>query len=251
MANQRWNVEKYASSFSFVPSYGEDLFSLITHKGGALLDVGCGGGALSNKLAERGFAVTGMDDEGAFIESASKAYPDVRFIKANAVSFSSENKFSVAFSNAVLHWIDFSLQATALRNIYDCLEGGGEFVFEMGGRGNCALIHGAVERQCALRGYKYVNPFYYPSIGEYAALLEKVGFKITYAVMFDRLTPLVGEHGVRDWINMFLNNALSAVPQRADIAAAAEDELKESLFMGGKWHADYVRLRMRAVKPEK
>lgn len=249
MANQRWNVGEYTSSFSFVPFYGEDLFSLITHKGGALLDVGCGGGALSDKLAGRGFAVTGMDDEEAFIDSAKKAYPNVKFIRANAVSFSLKNKFSVAFSNAVLHWIDFSFQAAALKNIYDCLECGGEFVFEMGGKGNCALIHGAVERQCALRGYKYVNPFYYPTIGEYAALLEKVGFKTTYAVMFDRLTPLEGVHGVRDWINTFLNNSLSAMPERADIASAAEEDVKESLFTDGKWYADYVRLRMRAVKP--
>lgn len=249
MANQRWNVGEYTSAFSFVPSYGEDLFSLITHKEGALLDVGCGSGALSDKLAGRGFTVTGMDDEGAFIKAAKKAYPDVKFIKANAVSFSLKNKFSVAFSNAVLHWIDFSFQAAALKNIYNCLEGGGEFVFEMGGKGNCALIHGAVERQCALRGYEYVNPFYYPTIGEYAALLEKAGFKTTYAVMFDRLTPLAGEHGVRDWINMFLNGALSSFNEREDIASAAEEDVKKSLFTGGKWYADYVRLRMRAVKP--
>lgn len=248
MANQRWNVEKYSSAFSFVPSYGEDLFSLITHSGGELIDIGCGNGALSNKLAERGFSVTGIDDEERFILSASAAHPGVKFIRANAVNFSLENKFSVAFSNAVLHWIDFSDQKSALKNIYNCLKKGGEFVFEMGGKGNCALIHDAVKEQCALRGYKYKNPFYYPSIGEYSPLLESAGFKIEYAVLFDRLTPLTGEHGVRDWINMFLNNALSAFPDKEDIAVAAEESLKDKLFVGNKWYADYVRLRMRAVK---
>jgi len=248
MANQKWNVNEYISGFSFVPAYGEDLFSLITHKGGALLDVGCGSGALSGKLAERGFAVTGMDDEERFILSAAKAYPNVKFINADAVNFSFENKFSVAFSNAVLHWIDFSNQKSALKNIYNSLEGGGEFVFEMGGKGNCALIHKEVSMQCALRGRTYKNPFYYPSIGEYSALLEGAGFKITYAVMFDRFTPLVGEHGVRDWINMFLGGALSSFGDSADIALAAEENLKNKLYVGGKWYADYVRLRMRAIK---
>lgn len=248
MANQRWNVEKYSSAFSFVPSYGEDLFSLITHKGGELLDIGCGSGALSYKLAGRGFSVTGIDDEEAFVLSAAKTYPNVKFIRANAVNFSLENKFSVAFSNAVLHWIDFSDQKSALQNIYNCLKKGGEFVFEMGGKGNCALIHGAVKKQCALCGYKYKNPFYYPSIGEYSSLLESVGFKTEYAVLFDRFTPLSGSHGVRDWINMFLNNALSSVPEREDIALSAEESLKDKLFVENKWYADYVRLRIRAVK---
>jgi len=248
MANQNWNVKEYTSGFSFVPSYGEDLFSLISHGGGKLLDVGCGNGALSKKLAERGFCVTGMDDSAAFISAAKKAYPEVRFVRANAVNFSFDEKFSVAFSNAVLHWIDFSDQPSALKNIFNALESGGEFALEMGGKGNCAAIHSAVCAECAARGINYKNPFYYPSLGEYSSLMEKAGFKVEYASLFDRFTPLSGEHGVRDWINMFLKNPLSGIAEAEEIALRAEEKTKERLFVGGKWYADYVRLRIKAVK---
>lgn len=249
MANQKqWNVKEYSAAFSFVPSYGEDLFSLISHGGGKLLDVGCGNGALGEKLFERGFLVTGLDDSEKFISSAAAAHPDIKFIRADIVNFSSEEKFSVAFSNAVLHWIDEKNQLSALKNIYNSLEKGGEFVFEMGGKGNCEQIHSAVKEECAKRGISYKNPFYYPSLGEYSSLLEEAGFKVVYAVLFDRFTPLVGEHGVRDWIKMFLNNPLSACSDMEEIAIAAEERTKEKLFVGEKWFADYVRLRIRAVK---
>lgn len=34
---------------------------------------------------------------------------------------------------------------------------------------------------------------FFLNIGEYATLLEDTGFKITYAIIFDRLTELTGE----------------------------------------------------------
>lgn len=248
MANQNWNVKKYSSDFSFVPAYGEELISLISHKEGKLIDIGCGSGALSERLLERGFLVTGLDDNAGFIASASSAYPSVRFIRGNIVSFTSDEKYSVAFSNAVLHWIDEKNQPKALKNIYNCLEKGGEFVFEMGGKGNCALIHSAAAEACADMGMEYKMPFYYPSEEAYSELLSGAGFKIEYSSLFNRPTPLKGEHGVRDWINMFLGGAVKSEEKRLKIGEAAEEKLKDKLFHNGKWYADYVRLRAKAIK---
>lgn len=94
-------------------------------------------------------------------------------------------------------------------------------------------------------------PFYFPSIGEYASLLENAGFQVRYAVLFDRPTVLKGEHGLRDWIDMFVQTPFRVVANLEDIEAIksmAVNELKPVLYKNGKWYADYVRIRMKAYK---
>ena len=68
--------------------------------------------------------------------------------------------------------------------------------------------------------------------------------------MFDRPTELKGENGLSDWINMFVNNPFISVdePLKSDIIKLAVDMLYSDLCKDGIWYADYVRLRMKAVK---
>lgn len=68
----------------------------------------------------------------------------------------------------------------------------GQFVFEMGGKGNNALIHGSLCRTFERRGLIYRFPFYFPAIGEYASLMEDAGFLVRTALLFDRKTKLMG-----------------------------------------------------------
>ena len=73
-----------------------------------------------------------------------------------------------------------------------------------------------------------------------------------YATLFDRPTELTGDNGVADWIAMFERTALNCLPDestRREAALAAESAVRDRLFRDGKWYADYVRLRMKAVKP--
>ncbi|WP_298074524.1 hypothetical protein [uncultured Bacteroides sp.] len=129
--------------------------------------------------------------------------------------------------------------------------GNWEFVFEFGGHGNNQKIHGTLTRAFAEYGYCYEMPFYFPTIGEYAALLEKTGFEVHFAVLFDRLTGLKGERGLEDWINMFDRTPFLIVKteqEKAEIVDKAVEALRNDLFINGKWYADYVRLRMKAVR---
>ena len=99
-------------------------------------------------------------------------------------------------------------------------------------------------------GYCYEMPFYFPTIGEYAVLLEKTEFEVYYASLFDRLTELKGESGLRDWINMFVKTPFLIVKteqEKAEIVNKAVEALRNDLFIKGKWYADYVRIRMKAV----
>ena len=154
------------------------------------------------------------------------------------------------FSNAVLHWIDRERQADTLRCVYRALRQGGQFVFEMGGAGNAEQIHDALRQAFEKRHFPYQISFYFPSIGEYAPLLEQAGLRVTYATLFDRPTPLKGEQGMESWIRMFVKEPFAAVPtaQAEVIIREAVEALRPSLYQNGVWTADYVRLRCKAEK---
>lgn len=120
-----------------------------------------------------------------------------------------------------------------------------------GGAGNNRRIHAALALVFAQYGYLYTMPFYFPSIGEYASLLELYGFEVKYALLFDRPTVLVGEDGLKVWMQMFLKTPFAAVASASEREAmlhAAQESLRASLFLNGKWYADYVRIRMKALR---
>ena len=250
--NIQWDAEKYTSNFSFVHKYGNSVTELIeAPEGSRVLDLGCGNGALTGVLKDQGFQVIGLDDSKDLLSVAKKYFHDLEFIHADATDFSLKEQVDVVFSNAVFHWIDREKQPDMLRCVYNALKENGEFVFEFGGYGNNRLIHEALAKAFAEQGYFYQVPFYFPSIGEYASLLEQAGFEVRYAVLFDRMTELMGEDGMKDWIRMFISTpfyAVSEEAQREAIRNRAVELLKKDLYRDGKWYADYVRLRMRAIK---
>ena len=93
--------------------------------------------------------------------------------------------------------------------------------------------------------------FYFPTIGEYAPLLERHGFRVCYALLFDRPTRLAEGSDVIDWINMFIKKPFEGVDEalaetiKQDTREALRDKLVSD---DGSWYIDYVRLRMRAVR---
>ena len=124
-------------------------------------------------------------------------------------------------------------------------------MFEFGGSGNNRLIHAALERVFSEHDYAYTMPFYFPSVGEYAALLEQQGFEVKYALLFDRPTELVGENGLIEWMTMFVKTPFAAIDSPAEREAmlrAVQSLLRDALFINGKWYADYVRIRMKAIR---
>lgn len=249
--NIQWDAGKYAQDFAFVPKYGEALLALLDReKANTVLDLGCGGGALTEQLVQAGYAVCGMDADASQLKLARQRCPNVRFFQGDATDFSLETPVDAVFSNAVLHWIDRERQPDALRCISRALRAGGQFVFEMGGAGCGAQIHGALRRAFQKRGLSYYMPFYFPTVGEYTPLLEQADFRVTYATLFDRPTPLKGEQGMEGWIRMFVKEPFAAIPPMLadEIIREAVEALRPSLYQNGVWTADYVRLRCKAIK---
>ncbi len=93
-------------------------------------------------------------------------------------------------------------------------------------------------------------PWYFPSVGEYAPLLEFAGFEVKFAAHIDRPTRLEnGEEGLRHWIEMFGGYAFQPWLQnrKASLIRRWEEAARPELFPEG-WVVDYKRLRMLAVK---
>lgn len=249
--NIEWDAAKYTSQFSFVHQYGNALLDLIEGEGLSVLDLGCGNGALTRELALRGHRAEGIDASGGLLAVARANYPELRFRQGDAVRFEAESPFDAVFSNAVLHWIEREKQPELLDHVFRALKPGGQFVFEFGGYGNNARIHAALAREFEKRGLSYQMPFYFPTVGEYACLLEKSGFLVKSAWLLDRPTELAGGDGLYDWIRMFVKTPFQGLDPalEEEIVRASVSALRETLYHGGSWYADYVRLRCKAVRP--
>jgi trans-aconitate 2-methyltransferase len=245
-----WNPTLYDSKHSFVTRYGEDVITLLDPKPGErILDVGCGTGHLTHQIAERGAEVIGLDQSPAMIAEAKTNYPQLASVQADAADFRFDQPFDAVFSNAALHWI--LTPEKVIASVWEALKPGGRFVAEMGGKGNVQAIADAVHGTLAAGDYP-IPPkrWYFPTIGEYAALLEAQGFRATYMIHFDRPTLLEGEDAIGNFIRMYLPETLEGVPEAEQPAfiGQVEDALRPTLFYDDQWHADYVRLRFAAVK---
>lgn len=252
--NIQWDADRYASNFSFVPRYGSSALELLDiAPGSSVLDLGCGNGALTEALREKGFAAIGLDASTELLEVARRDHPDIEFLPGDATDFALPEPVDAVFSNAVFHWIDAERQPDMLRCVHDALKPGGQFVFEFGGHGNNRRIHATLANAFARRGYTYEMPFYFPTVGEYANLLEAAGFRVAFAALFDRPTELVGPDGLKEWIRMFVKTPFAIISSEAEREAILDqvaDDLRSELCVNGKWYADYVRLRMKALRAE-
>lgn len=211
--------------------------------GETVLDLGCGTGHLTYQIAEKGAIVTGLDSAPAMVAQARMNYPSLKFMLADATNFTLPAPVDAVFSNAVLHWVKNADGALAC--IRRALKPGGRFVAEFGGKDNIHHLLGAILAE--VPGSE--NPWYFPSIGEYATLLERNGFRVTHAFHFDRLTKLEGPRGIEDWIEMFGSGIVAGIDpqQRNAVYQRIVERLRPTLFRDGTWFADYVRLRVAAV----
>jgi trans-aconitate methyltransferase len=246
-----WNATLYDQKHSFVFGYGRELISLLEPRPGErILDVGCGTGHLTKLIDDSGARAVGMDSSPSMVEAARSRYPGLTFVLADAREFSFPEPFDAVFSNATLHWVTEAERAATC--ISNALKSGGRFVAEFGGKGNVASILAAVQQSLwELARAEVDHGFYFPSIGEYATLLEEHGLSVRRALLFDRPTRLEdGENGLRNWILVFGKTMFRDIPGEVEeqVFNRVEDKLRSTLFTQGAWFADYRRLRVVAYK---
>ena len=242
-STSQWDAADYARVGGFVPALGQAALELLDPQPGeAILDVGCGDGALTQKILERGASVVGIDNSLSMVGAARARGLDARLMDAAQLKFG--EAFDAVFSNATLHWV--LDKERAARAIWFALKAGGRFAGEMGGEGNLAVLRQALDDELVARGFgpPTFAANWYPSVEEFVALYEAAGFRDIDARLIERPTPL--EHGVAAWVLTFRAGWLdrAGVPddERQTIADAVAARVGTEI-------ADYVRLRFIMRKP--
>lgn len=252
-----WDARRYEQQYSFVWSLAAGLVELLDPQPGEhILDLGCGTGQLTEMIARSGAEVIGMDRDETMIAQAREHDPQIRFEVADAAHFTLaslqvEAPFDAIFSNAALHWMKPPEAVVAC--MAQALRPGGRLVAEFGGKDNIAAVSNALTTaldEGGHREWRAIYPWYFPSIGEYASLLEAHGFRVTSAAHFDRPTELKGENGMENWVQMFGQRFLHLAPEegRPAILRRVEELARPTLYRNGRWWADYRRLRIMAVR---
>lgn len=249
-----WQAELYDKKLDFVSEYGKGVVEVLSPKQGEhILDLGCGTGELAAQISEAGASVIGIDLSIEMIQAAQKKYSGIQFSVGDAENFKLQTQVDAVFSNAALHWM--KRPERVIRCVWDALKPGGRFVAEFGGQGNVEEVVAAtsvvLKRDYGIDATQ-LNPWYFPSIAQYTTLLEQQGFRVTYAVHFDRPTQMKdGDNGLNIWLTGMSDDFFKSftVQQKAEVIKKIEDEAREKLFIDGNWYVDYKRLRVAAIKP--
>lgn len=252
MCAEKWDAALYDVKHAFVWEKAKGVVELLAAQPGErILDLGCGTGALTSEIAATGAEVVGVDRSSEMIDEARKKFPRLRFEVSDARTLPFPAEFDAVFSNAALHWIPEAEPVVA--GIVRALRPNGRFVAEFGGKGNVSNVVTALESALTQVGISPdgANPWFFPSIAEYTALIEKHGLETREAALFDRPTKLEdGELGFATWVCMFCASFLDRVPEdkREQFLRTAEKFARPALWKSDHWELDYRRLRILAHK---
>jgi SAM-dependent methyltransferase len=246
---QTWDAQAYGENGSFVHELASGVVDwLAAQPGEEILDLGCGDGQLSVRLAAGGAKVRGVDASAGMVESARSRGVAAEQGSAEALPFG-EARFDAVFSNAVLHWVRD--QDAMMREVHRVLRPGGRFVAEMGGYGNVAAILVGLTAVLARHGYENLEDGvnYYPTAEAYTRRLNRHGFQVQRIALIPRPTPLA-KGGMKGWLRTFRSGVLAGLPE--GIRETVVDETTALLATAlrdeeGNWIADYVRLRFVAT----
>lgn len=245
---QRWDPQQYAHNARFVSELGAPVLDLLAPRAGErILDLGCGDGVLTAKLAELGCEVVGVDGSAAQVAATRRLGVKAQVMDGERLTF--DREFDAVFSNAALHWMRDPDRV--IDGVRRALRTGGRFVAEMGGYGNVQKIKTALIAALERRGIdgNAADPWYFPSVKEYSSRLTDAGFNVNFIALIPRPTPLPGD--VAGWLETFAQSFTASLA--AGERAAYIDEVREALSpalrdANGAWTADYVRLRFSATK---
>jgi SAM-dependent methyltransferase len=246
---QAWDPERYARNARYVADLAAPAVELLAARPGErILDLGCGDGALTERLVALGCDVVGIDGSAEQVAAARRRGVDARVMDGRRLDFSAE--FDAVFTNMALHWMVPA--DDVIDGVWRALRRGGRFVGQFGGRGCIATVVEAIHAALARRGLdgRLLNPWYFPGADDYAGRLEARGFRVDVIALARRPTALPGDY--RDFMDTFGDAFTSAVApsERRTLVDEIQESLRPRLLDPARgWIADYVVLRFAAGKP--
>jgi len=241
----QWNPDSYNQHTAFVSELALPVIDLLAPQPGELiLDAGCGEGTLAREIRRRGAEVIGIDTSAEMVAAARANGIEAQVASVTDLPF--VNTFDAVFSNAMLHWVKDA--EGAVTQIARSLKPGGRFVAEFGGEGNAYHLVDAMKRAFSAHPEwgAFENPWYFPSIEEYATLLQSAGFAVESIELIPRPTPM---DDIIHWLDIFANGVTEHLSREEFEVFKREcrDILRPILYREDEgWIIDYVRLRLKA-----
>lgn len=175
-----------------------------------ILDLGCGPGLYSTKLAQRGHSVTGVDFSFNSIqyakEAASRKKLNIAYRHQNYLELEDENKYDLV----LLIFTDFGVltpdqRQTLLTNIYRALKPGGTFIFDALNDNYQGNVVGSKDWELSEKGFWRDTP--------YLALTESFYYE-KQKVTLNQHTVIDQTRGIevyRFWMHTFSHADLGAI----------------------------------------
>lgn len=242
-----WNADDYNKHADFVSDLAFPVIELLNpQQNERILDLDCGEGTLAIEIEKFSTKVVAVDFSGSMVEKTKEKGIEAYVMSATELPF--EDEFDAVFSNAVLHWI--KEPETAIKKISAALKAGGRFITEFGGYGNIKYLTDAMQEVFDRHEEygEFKNPWYFPKVADYQAFLEANGFTVDYIELIPRPTKV---DDIANWLDIFANGIISHLTKKQQERFKQEviALLKPKIYSEKEgWIADYVRLRLKAIK---
>lgn len=251
--------EKYARASRPQREWGGDLIGGLSLRGDeAILDLGCGDGALTERLAAlvpKG-RVVGIDASEGMIRAAEKrAGGNLSFVRMDIRDLGFREQFDLIFSNAALHWVKD--HERLLRRAREALKLGGRLAWDFGCAGNCANLIATVREQMARPAFQpyFVDfewPWTMPAPADYARLAAACGFPDAEIAELNRDRHFASAGEMIRWIDQpCIVPFLAHLPESARPAfrrAVIDQMLGRTREPGGTYFETFRRIRLAAVR---
>jgi trans-aconitate methyltransferase len=176
--------EEYRKASAHQKEWGDRLIQSLDLKGDErVLDLGCGDGELTARLALRvpQGSVLGIDASQGMIAAAGRHRAhNLRFALQDINALDYEDAFDLVFSNATLHWVKG--HQALLGRVCRALRSGGALRFNFAGDGNCTHLLAVLGKAMALPAYRsffddFDWPWFMPTVEQYQDLVRQHAFR--------------------------------------------------------------------------
>jgi trans-aconitate methyltransferase len=256
--NDKWDAEDYARSSSAQENWANELIEKLSLKGNEnILDIGCGDGRITYKLAQaiKFGSVVGIDQSESMVSLAKSnfAVDNLRFIQMNATEMSFDSKFDIAFSNAALHWIRD--HEAVLKCLKANLSKNAKILFQMGGFGNAEELLEVVAQVTGSKDWKryffdFSFPYTFCNVTDYDSWLPAYGYKPVRIELIPKDMIHDNSDGLKGWLRT------TWFPYTDQLPVSERDIFLDDLVdkytsqypvdVEGKTHVKMVRLEVEA-----
>jgi trans-aconitate methyltransferase len=228
MSSYEFDPEKYLQASHHQKDWGNRLIDELDLRGDeVILDLGCGEGLLTAKLASlvpRGGAV-GMDSSVSMIAAAKRSErPNLTFLCRDIDDLDFHEGFDIVFSNAALHWVKD--HDALLHNVHRALKPGGLVRFNFAGDGNCSNFFSVVRELMASpkfsRYFEHFDwPWYMPTVESYQEKVRSTSL-FDFQVWGEVADRSFSAQAMADWIEQ-----PSIVPLLEQIASDDKETFRD------------------------